>query len=147
MTPVSTVPGNLNITGSISAGVKSFKIDHPLDAENKLLHHASIESDEMINIYNGRATTNSDGFVAIQLQDWMNALNKDFKYQLTVVGKDFSHAIVWEEIDEKGSFIVKTSSPKTTVCWQVIGTRHDKYAAEHPLQVVTEKKKINPVKK
>src|ERR1044072_4499621 len=37
------VQGNFNVTGG---GTKNFKIDHPLDPENKYLYHAAIESSE-----------------------------------------------------------------------------------------------------
>lgn len=47
------VVGNLAVGGAITAGTKDFKIDHPLDPENKYLVHASVESSEMKNIYDG----------------------------------------------------------------------------------------------
>jgi hypothetical protein len=43
--------GNVQITGSISKGGGSFKIDHPLDPENKYLYHSFVESPDMKNIY------------------------------------------------------------------------------------------------
>src|SRR5262249_10582058 len=36
--------GNVQLTGTITAGVKHFQIDHPLDPANKYLIHASVES-------------------------------------------------------------------------------------------------------
>ena len=45
--------GNLSVTGSITAGTKDFKIDHPLDPTGKYLYHASVESDQMDDLYNG----------------------------------------------------------------------------------------------
>ncbi len=36
------------MTGAITAGVKDFKIDHPLDPTNKYLYHSSVESSEMM---------------------------------------------------------------------------------------------------
>ena len=41
--------GDINVTGAIYAGTKDFRIDHPLDPENKYLQHASVESSEMKN--------------------------------------------------------------------------------------------------
>ena len=86
------VAGNLNVMGT-----KNFKIDHPLDPENKYLYHAAIESSEVLNLYSGNVTTNSNGDALVQLPDWFEALNKDFRYQLTVIGS-FAQAIVADKI-------------------------------------------------
>ena len=39
--------------GTLSKGGGSFKIDHPLDPENKYLYHSFVESPDMMNVYNG----------------------------------------------------------------------------------------------
>ena len=43
------------MTGAITAGTKDFKIDDPIDPA-KDLYHASVESSEMKNLYDGVAT-------------------------------------------------------------------------------------------
>jgi len=48
-----TSAGNLSVAGMLSKGGGSFKIDHPLDPENKYLFHSFVESPDMMNIYNG----------------------------------------------------------------------------------------------
>ena len=53
--------GNLSITGKLSKGSGSFKIDHPLDPANKYLEHSFVESPDMMNIYNGIAMLDSRG--------------------------------------------------------------------------------------
>src|SRR4029434_2465726 len=99
--------GDVEISGNLSKGGGSFKIDHPLDPENKYLYHSFVESPDMKNIYDGNVTTDENGEAAVQLPDWFEALNKDFRYQLTVVGT-FAQAIVAEKV--KGNrFIVRTS--------------------------------------
>ncbi len=45
--------GNVNVVGTLTKGAGSFKIDHPLDPENKYLSHSFVESPDMMNIYNG----------------------------------------------------------------------------------------------
>jgi hypothetical protein len=45
--------GNVKVTGSLSKGGGSFKIDHPLDPANQYLYHSFVESPDMMNIYNG----------------------------------------------------------------------------------------------
>ncbi len=129
--------GNLNVSGSISAGVKDFKIDHPLDPANKYLVHASVESSEMKDIYDGNVTTDGEGHATVQLPEWFSALNKDFRYQLTVIGQ-FAQAIVAREI-ESNRFEIRTSLPNVKVSWQVTGVRQDAYAKANPLVVEQEK--------
>ena len=36
--------GDIIVTGAVDAGIKDFKIDHPMDPANKYLYHASVES-------------------------------------------------------------------------------------------------------
>jgi hypothetical protein len=36
--------GNLQVNGNVSKGGGSFRIDHPLDPENKYLYHSFVES-------------------------------------------------------------------------------------------------------
>ena len=51
-----SVNGNLHVGGTLSKGGGSFKIDHPLDPENKYLSHSFVESPDMMNVYNGNIT-------------------------------------------------------------------------------------------
>src|SRR5262249_43580315 len=79
--------GDVSVSGNLSVpGTKNFKTDHPLDPENKYLVHAAIESAEVLNLYSGNVVTDSNGEAVIQLPDWFEAVNRDFRYQLTVIG-------------------------------------------------------------
>ncbi len=129
--------GDLNVTGQIFAMVKDFKIDHPLDPANKYLVHASVESSEMKNIYDGNVTTDAQGSATVQLPNWFEILNTDFRYQLTVIGQ-FAQAIVGRKI-ENNRFEIRTSAPNVEVSWQVTGVRQDAYAKARPLVVEQEK--------
>ena len=60
-----------------ASGTKSFKIDHPLDPENKYLVHSSVESNDMMNLYNGNVTTDASGQAKVNLPSYFTALNKD----------------------------------------------------------------------
>ena len=135
-----TVGSDITIGGMMSAAAKAFKIDHPLDPENKYLIHNSIESNERINIYSGNIKTDDQGYAMIQLPDYMNALNKDFKYQLTIVDKTFAQAIIWEPMNvNTNSFTIKTNEPNIKVSWQITGTRQDTWAKENPMKVEIQK--------
>ena len=129
--------GNVSVSGTLSKGAGSFKIDHPLDPENKYLYHSFVESPDMMNIYNGNIVTNEAGEATVTLPDYFEALNAEFRYQLTVIGA-FAQAIVGEEI--KGNrFTIKTSQPNVKVSWQVTGIRQDAFAKKNRIKVEVEK--------
>jgi hypothetical protein len=129
--------GDVLITGNLSKGGGSFKIDHPLDPENKYLYHSFVESPDMMNIYNGTITTDANGEATVALPEWFEALNQDFRYQLTVIGT-FAQAIVAQKV-KGNSFVVKTNAPNVEVSWQVTGIRHDAYANKHRIPVEEQK--------
>jgi hypothetical protein len=107
--------GNLNVVGTLSKGGGSFKIDHPLDPLNKNLYHSFVESPDMKNIYDGVAVTDGDGFATVELPAWFEALNRDFRYQLTAVGQ-FAQAIVSQKV--KGNrFTIQTDRPGVEVSY------------------------------
>ncbi|MEW6210102.1 MAG: hypothetical protein AB1631_17175 [Acidobacteriota bacterium] len=125
--------GDVEVSGNLSKGGGSFKIDHPLDPENKYLYHSFVESPDMMNIYNGNITTDQNGEAVVELPDWFEALNKGFRYQLTVIGT-FAQAIVAEKIKDN-RFRIRTSAPGVEVSWQVTGIRKDAYANRHRIPV------------
>ena len=129
--------GNIDVTGSTESSSTGLKIDHPLDPGNKYLRHSSVESSEMMNIYTGNVTTDGDGAATVQLPDWFEAVNTDFRYQLTVIGQ-FAQAIVSHEVAGL-QFSIKTDKPNVKVSWQITGVRQDAYAKAHPLVVEQEK--------
>ena len=125
--------GDVDVHGTLYASNKSFRIDHPLDPLGKYLNHSSIESPEMMNVYNGNVITDDLGEALVNLPDYFEALNRDFRYQLTVIG-EFALAIVAREIADN-EFLVKTDRPRVKVSWQVTGVRKDPYAEAHPILV------------
>jgi hypothetical protein len=129
--------GDVVIHGTVSATTKQFKIDHPIDPANKYLVHTSVESSEDMNIYTGNVVTDQYGNAVVKLPDWFQALNTDFRYQLTVIGQ-FAQAIVSKEI-ENNQFTISTNATFVKVSWQVTGVRQDPYAKAHPLVVEQEK--------
>ncbi len=129
--------GNVQITGSIAKASGTFKIDHPQDPENKYLYHSFVESPDMMNVYNGNITTDAGGYATVTLPGYFESLNKDFRYQLTVIGS-FAQAMVSEKV--KGNqFKIQTNQPNVEVSWQVTGIRDDKYAQAHRVVAEVEK--------
>ena len=129
--------GDVEVSGNLSKGGGSFKIDHPLDPENKYLYHSFVESPDMMNIYNGNIITDQTGEAVVELPEWFEALNNNFRYQLTVIGT-FAQAIVAERVKEN-KFTIKTSLPNIEVSWQVTGIRRDAYAEKNRIPVEVEK--------
>jgi hypothetical protein len=131
--------GKVQVTGDLEVfGQKNFKIDHPLDPGNRYLVHTCVESSEMKNVYDGVARLEEDGAAWVELPEWFEALNGDFRYQLTAVGRPAPQLHVAEEIADS-RFKIAGGEDGTKVCWQVTGTRRDRWAAANPVEVEPEK--------
>ena len=127
----------MNVTGNLFKGGGAFRIDHPLDPENKYLSHSFVESPDMKNIYDGVAVLDEAGEAIITLPDWFEALNGDFRYQLTPMGAAFVPYVA-EEITGN-QFKVAGGIPGRKVSWQVTGIRHDAFANANRIQVEEQK--------
>ncbi len=110
---------------SAATGTKSFVIDHPSDPANKMLVHYSAEGPEPLNIYSGNVTTDTNGKAWVNLPGYFEDVNRDFRYQLTVIG-DFAQAIIGQKI-QAGRFEIRTDKPNIEVSWQVSGVRNDRF--------------------
>jgi hypothetical protein len=125
--------GNLSVGGTLSKAAGTFRIDHPVDPENKFLVHSFVESPDMTNLYNGNVITDSTGMATVLLPSYFCAENRDFRYQLTPVGGEgFTRVRVASKISEN-RFVVQSETPNTEISWQVTGIRNDRYARAHPI--------------
>ena len=129
--------GPVHVNGALSKSSGSFKIDHPLDPANRYLYHSFVESPDMMNVYNGNVVTDADGYATVTLPEWFEALNRDFRYQLTVIGQ-FAQAIVDREVEDN-SFVIRTNLSNVEVSWQVTGIRQDAWANAHRVPVEEDK--------
>jgi hypothetical protein len=125
--------GNVSVNGTLTAFTKLFKIDHPLDPEGKYLYHTSVESPDMMNVYNGNVVLDENGEAWVELPEWFEALNRDFRYQLTCIG-GFAPVYIAEEI-QNNRFKIAGGKPGMKVSWQVTGIRHDPWAEAHRIPV------------
>jgi len=130
--------GDVNVTGTLYGGVPAFRIDHPLDPENRYLVHSSVESDEMMNIYNGNVVLDSRGEASVEMPDWFEALNQDFRYQLTAIGVPGPNLYIAEEI-AGGRFAIAGGEPGSKVSWMVTGVRRDPAAVANRVAVEVDK--------
>jgi len=125
--------GDTHVDGTLTKAAGSFKIDHPLDPENMYLSHSFVESPDMMNVYNGNVELDGVGEATVRLPDYFDALNRDFRYQLTCIGA-FAPVYVAEEISGS-SFRIAGGEPGMKVSWMVTGIRQDRYAEENRIQV------------
>jgi hypothetical protein len=131
--------GEVYVHGNIKVdGAKNFVIDHPLAPEDKYLYHASVESSEMKNFYDGVVTLDTKGRAVVELPDWFSALNKNFRYQLTPIGAPGPTLHIANEIAEN-RFTIAGGAAGMKVSWMVTGVRQDRWAETHPMAVETPK--------
>ena len=129
----------VSITGTLSAtGTKNFRIDHPLDPANKYLTHAAIESSEVLNLYTGNAMLDASGEAVVQLPEWFESINKDFRYQLTPIGASGRDLYIAEEVSG-GHFKIAGGKPGAKVSWQVSAVRNDAWEKAYPMLVEADK--------
>ncbi len=133
----TTIGSNLSVSGTISKGGGSFKIDHPLDPANKYLSHSFVESPDMMNVYNGNIALDASGEAVVVLPEWFEALNKEFRYQLTCIG-GFAPVFIAEEIGDH-RFKIAGGKPGLKISWQVTGIRKDAWANANRIPVEQDK--------
>jgi hypothetical protein len=129
--------GDVYVSGNLSKGGGSFKIDDPLDPANKYLYHSFVESPDMMNIYNGNVMLDANGEAVIELPEWFGTLNRDYRYQLTSIG-GFAPLYIAEEI-ANNQFKIAGGKSGMKVSWQVTGVRQDAWANAHRIPVEIEK--------
>ncbi len=135
--------GDVAVIGTLSKSGGSFKIDHPQDPENMTLSHSFVESPDMKNIYDGVAILNKQGQAIVTLPSYFNALNQDFRYQLTTIGA-YAPVFILSKIEsspDQNSFIISGGLPNLEVSWMVTGIRHDAWANQN--RIPTEEYKSN----
>jgi hypothetical protein len=130
--------GDVAIAGNLSKGGGSFKIDHPLDPENKYLYHSFVESPDMMNVYNGNINLDESGSAIVKLPSYFEALNREFRYQLTAIGAPGPDLYVADKVSGN-QFSIAGGSPGMEVSWQITGVRKDPYAEQHRIEVEMEK--------
>lgn len=130
--------GKVHVNGTLSKSAGSFKIDHPLDPANKYLSHSFVESPDMKNVYDGVVILDAHGEAWVELPDWFEALNKEFRYQLTPIGAPAPNLYIAQEI-RHNRFKIAGGVPGQKVSWQVTGIRQDPYADRYRIPVEEDK--------
>jgi hypothetical protein len=134
--------GDVRVSGTLTKGGGGFVIDHPLDPENKYLYHSYVESPDMLNVYNGNAKLDRNGRALVKLPAYFQALNRDFRYQLTPIGAPAPNLHVSRTISDN-TFLIAGGKPGMDVSWQVTGVRKDAFAKAHPIISEVNKEQAN----
>ena len=130
--------GNVDIFGTLYKSAGSFKIDHPLDPQNKYLYHSFVESPDMMNVYNGNVVLDVNGEAWVEMPEWFEELNKDYRYQLTAIGAPGPNLHIAKKI-AGNRFQIAGGTPGMEVSWQVTGIRNDPYAQQNRIPVEQDK--------
>ena len=130
--------GDVTVHGTLTKTGGSFRIDHPLDPDNKYLSHSFVESPDMMNVYNGNVTLDASGEAWVTMPEWFEALNRDFRYQLTSIGAPGPNLYVAAKVFGN-RFKIAGGTPGGEVSWQVTGVRQDAWANAHRIAIEQDK--------
>jgi hypothetical protein len=130
--------GNVTISGNLTKGGGGFKIDHPLDPANKYLSHSFVESPDMKNVYDGVTILDERGEAVVELPQWFEALNRDFRYQLTAIGGPAPNLHIAEELTGN-RFRIAGGRAGMKVSWTLTGIRQDAWANANRMPVESPK--------
>jgi hypothetical protein len=97
-----------------------------------------MESSERLNLYNGNIILDDNGEATITLPDWFEALNENYRYQLTPIGGAAPNLYIAKEV-VNNQFSIAGGSSRMKISWQISGTRKDDYAKATPVKVVVDK--------
>ena len=92
----------------------------------------------MMNIYNGIVVLDAKGAAWVTMPEWFDALNQDFRYQLTSIGRPGPSLFIAREV-KNNRFKIAGGHPGARVSWQVTGIRHDAWANAHRIPTEEEK--------
>ena len=132
----TTITGTLDVSGALSKGSGSFKIDHPLEAKKDTHHlvHSFIEGPQADLIYRGTVDLSS-GSATINIDTAAGMTDGTFVVLCRDVQCFTTNEDSWDLV--KGSVSGNTltitsqnSSSTATISWLVIGERKDEHMIE-----------------
>jgi hypothetical protein len=127
------------VTGTCTGCTGPSKIDHPQDPANKYLSHSAVESPDTKTIYDGVTVLDAQGEAVVALPAYFQALNRDFRYQLTTIG-GFAQVYIAEEI-KNNRFKIAGGKAGMKVSWMVTGIKSDPYSEQYRTPVEEDKPK------
>ncbi len=126
-----SVSGNVTITGSLSKGSGSFKIDHPVKPDTHHLVHSFIEGPQADNIYRGKITL-VDGVATVNLDEASRMTEGTFvalngNVQCFTTNESSWTAVRGTVVGNLLTIEAQDSTCTDEVSWLVIGERHDQH--------------------
>ena len=126
-----SVTGNVTISGSLSKGSGSFKIDHPIKPDTHHLVHSFIEGPQADNLYRGKVDLVS-GQAIINLDEAGRMTEGTFvalngNVQCFTTNEDGWTAVRGKINGNILTIEAQDAASTDTVSWLVIGERHDQH--------------------
>jgi hypothetical protein len=124
---------DLNVTGALSKGSGSFKIDHPLESMTETHHlvHSFVESPQANNIYRGKVEL-KNGVAQVNLDEVSTMTEGTFVILNREIHTYTSNETDWDAVRGKveGNILTiecQNNQSNAIVSWLVIGERQDKH--------------------
>jgi len=143
---------NLSVSGSLSKGSGSFKIDHPLESkkDTHYLVHSFIEGPQADLIYRGRVKL-TDGIASVNIDSASDMTEGTFEVLCRDVQCFTTNEDGWTAVRGKvvGNILTIESQDNTctdTISWMVIGERQDSHMLETEWTDENGKVIVEPVK-
>jgi hypothetical protein len=143
--------GDLDVTGALSKGSGSFKIDHPLKPETHHLVHSFLEGPQADNIYRGTVALVS-GAATVNLDTAGRMTEGTFVALNGNVQCFTSNEQGWTAVKGSVSGNILTIEAQDATCtdtvsWMVVGERHDQHMIDTAWtdaqgRVITEPEKV-----
>lgn len=121
--------GSLNVAGALTAGSKSFEIDHPVDPLNKNLRFASTESPNhgiecwgQVILVAGSAVVDLDDAMGCSAGTFAALFDEPRVYLQNATGYD---ALKYTLVDETLTISCQNGASTATVNWKIKGRRKD----------------------
>jgi len=92
----------------------------------------------MKNVYDGVTTLDERGEAVVEFPEWFEALNRDFRYQLTAIGGPAPNLHIAEELTG-GRFRIAGGRAGMKVSWTLTGIRQDAWANANRIPVESAK--------
>ena len=89
-------------------------------------------------MYDGVITLDTHGEAWVDLPEWFETLNRNFRYQLTAIGTPAPDLHIAEEISYN-RFKIAGGTSGLKISWQVTGIRQDAFANSHRIPVEEDK--------
>lgn len=103
-----------------------------------MLRHSFVESPDMKNIYDGLGIADANGKITVEMPAYFEALNRDFRYQLTALGSPAPNLRVKDKLTA-GAFTIGGAAAGQEVSWLLTGIRRDAFAEANPMLVEEDK--------